>query len=330
MPRKKIQEIETLARARDWRNLPQGVAIGSDTRSSRRLRSRVVFRWVFTLLLSVGIVGVFVYTWREMMSDESAELSPSTHAAAPEFVNPDGVLNEKWMREWTDFDTAAGTPNLSFLQRRLLEYPQIRDARVERVADGKIRVSVRERRPVARLVSDDGNVRLVAEDGVIFPAATFPPGQAMLPKLRDAQILADEKTGFERVAGIAVLAEFLNLARKNYSGLYVDWDEISLRDLPADARGARLPWAFLRVTPKESSQNPALPRIEEIVFSANRFREDLKLFAGAVNDGTVANVLASAGTPRPLGYRISFITNRKNPRREFREMRMVPTYAETR
>lgn len=319
MPRKHAQSLTEKMHAKEWRAIPQTVALGGDTKSAKRRRIAGAFRVCSVAVLFALVAALLVFVWRDM----TAELSESGAARAVEleFVTENGVLDEAWFRRWTGFDETR-EPNLNALRSRLLQYPQVSEARIRRSAEGKIRVELRERTPVARLVGEDGSVRLVASDGVIFPAETFSTRERreVLPILEDAKISADPKTGFERVGGIAPLAEFINLSRARYGKLFVTWDIISLKDFPTDARELSRPWAQLRVIPKPTASNPARAQIAEIIFSASRFREDLPLFAAADADGVLDSVLAE----KKGAYRVFFITNRKTPGKEFREMRMKP------
>lgn len=328
MPRRKEQSLEDRLSAKGWRSLPQDVKLRGDTKSTKRRRKLDALKLFAAAVLFGGCAVLFVWVWRDMMREisEPAEAAP----VALEFVNNGGVLDEAWCRARTNFD-GVSLPNLSEMRRRLLSYPQVVDARVQRLANGKIRVELRERRPIARLVDSDGNARLVAADGVIFPAETFPQTQAMLPLLTDAKIVRAGEGGaeFDSVAGTATLFGFIELARTKYKQLFSEWDSISLKDFPTDARELSLPWAALRVIPRATAHNPAKVQITEIVFSPAYFKEDLQLLAATEKDGRLESLLAesapAAGTAvGPRAYRILFITNRKTPGKEFREIRIIP------
>lgn len=314
--------------AKDWRALPQTVALGGDTKSAKRRRLNGFLRGFSVVLLFSGVAALFVYVWLDI-TDISSE-DGEARAVALEFVSEKGVLDEAWFRRWTGFDENS-VPNLNALYRRLTEYPQVRAARVQRTAGGKLRVELRERSPIARLIDADGASRLVADDGVIFPSATFPAVQSELPVLQCAEIVSDKDSGFGRVAGMDQLAEFINLSRTNYRAFFAEWDVILLKDFPTEKSERTQPWAVVRVIPKATSRNPAQARIEEIVFSASRFREDLALFAATDAEGKLDEILkkigGGAGTRRAV--RIVFITNRKTPGKEFREMRIIPVSAGT-
>ncbi len=329
MQRKRNQSLAERMRAKEWRALPQDVALRGDTRISKRRRRRGVIRAISFTVLFCGILALFVYVWDDMMRG-SAEESGEASAIGVEFVDRDGVLGEEWFREWTGFDENQ-PPNLNALRARLLEYPQISDADIRRLP-GKIQVLVRERVPVARMADAHGNVSLVAADGVIFPSKTFPQqARDMLPLLEHAKISVAAETGFQRVEGIAALTEFLTTARENYPKLFGDWGAISLKDFPTDPRDASMPWCALRVFPKPTASNPAAPQIREIVFSAdpNTFHKDLRLLGAAVNSGKLDEALSANSSGAKHNYRMLFITNRKNPEKESREMRLIPVPAET-
>lgn len=327
MPRKHTPSLSEKMHAKDWRALPQIVALRGDTKPAKRRRKRDVLRVFSVAVLACGIASLLAYVWLDLLGETSDE-----NAARPvglEYSNEGGFLSEDWFRDWTEFDETRA-PNLNALRARLLEYPQVLDARILRLNDGNIRVILQERSPVARWFDKSGRAWLIANDGVVFPAETFSPSQVMLPVLLDVKFFSGDD-GFRRVAGIATLAEFIELARTRYRKLLAEWDSISLADFPSDPQDIPQPWSVLRVIPRPAAQTPGHARIEEIVFSANpsRFRDDLKLLAAADADGVLARVLGATGADRPKAYRVCFITNRKNPGREFREMRLVPSDAGT-
>lgn len=329
MQRRRNQSLSERMRAKEWRALPQNAALRGDTRPSKRRRARGVLRAFSFTLLFCGIASLFVYVWTDMMRG-LAEEGGDTRVVGVEFSDKDGVLDEAWFRAWTGFDESRA-PNLNLLRRRLLAYPQILAADIRRRPEGKIRVFVRERIPIARLEDAHGNVHLVAEDGVLFPAETFPrAARGALPLLRDAKISVDEGTGFERVEGIAPLADFLTLSRTSYPEFFREWEAVSLRDFPADPSDAAMPWSALRVIPRPLASNPAEPQIREIVFSADpkTFRKDLGLLAAAAESGRLEEALRARASASGRDYRMLFITNRKNPAKEFREMRLIPVPAE--
>jgi len=326
MSRKQEQSLEERMRAKDWRTLPQTVAFG-DTRPTRRQRWRQLARAVAFIAIFGGILTMLGIVAREMFRDASEPIA--TRATEFEFVNDGGVLSENWFRERSG-TTENRAPNLNEIRLRLASYPQIASVRVRRLPNDKIRVEIRERRPVARFVDGNGTMKLVADDGVIFPAETFPSTQAMLPILTDAKISrasenTDGNASFDRIEGIAPVVRFLELCRVRYKKLFAEWDTISLKDFPADPRDLAMPWSVFRVTPRATSRNPARAQISEIAFSTEFFAEDLKLLASADAAGTLDAVLDSA--PAGKNFKIRFVTNKKNPSDEFREMRMIPESA---
>lgn len=321
MSRKETKSLDERARAKDWRSLPQDVGLG-DTKPTKNRRWRIIFNTcAFTALFGV-ILALFVFVFADLLR-ELEDGNPATPTEF-EFVNEGGVLTDAWFREITGIADGK-IPNLNEIRLSVIAYPQVAAARVQRLSNGKIRAEIRERRPVARIADSRGNARLVASDGVIFPAETFPPTQAMLPFVSDAKISVvpeGETVGFECVEGIAPLTDFLDLARVNYRKLYAEWDTISLKSLPTNPDDIAMPWAVFRVTPRATSRNPAHAQISQIVFSASRFREDLKLLAAAEASGTLDDVLS--GARAGASFTIRFITNKKNPGDEFREMRVIP------
>ena len=115
--------------AKEWRALPQDVALSGDTKSGTRRLFGEILRKFSVVLLVGGIASLFVYVWLDMMSGFSEEKSGPIAVA---FESDGGMLDETWFRSWTEFDENSA-PNLHHLRDRIMAYPQVSAARVMRL-----------------------------------------------------------------------------------------------------------------------------------------------------------------------------------------------------
>jgi hypothetical protein len=85
-------------------------------------------------------------------------------------VEARGTLDAKTLLAWAGIAPGASVWSVqeAEAERRLLAHPRIRQAHVERILPGHVRIRVEERRPVAVLLAD--RPLLLGPDGVAFPA----------------------------------------------------------------------------------------------------------------------------------------------------------------
>lgn len=306
----------------DWRKvIPQVVKMG-DSKPVGRRKWREYTR-LFCVLLSAFTMFVVIAVVAERLAnggDEGDGLSFSRLEVAT-----NGALDETWVRDFLGIRETRSDVGVIALREKLESYPQIRKARVVREGGATLRIELQERAAVARFRSGDGRIFNVGDDGILFPSETyFSAIQDKLPFVTDVEISQSEN-GINAIANADLLLDFLNVVRRNYSGMRCSWEAVSARDLPKKLLPVRFlqPWAVLRVKPAFPSQ-PGLPRVKEIVFSAQNFRNELALLGASDSLEKIRGYYERVPEEREKDHKIVFITNRKNARRPVLEMRIIP------
>lgn len=305
----------------DWRKvIPQTVKYG-DTTDSGKKRLRDYLNTVFAVsALLVMLVILAVVADRVVNGEPVAD---TRFAMTRLTVETDGALTEKWVRDFTNIREQGADISLTALQRKLERYPQILKARVYRGSGNALRVVLNERTAIARFRQSNGETVLLGSDGVLFPAGTyFKNIQEDLPFVSDIPV--PEQGELKAINNMPVL-DFLNFTLQNYPHMLREWESVSGRDVQQTMLPAKFfqPWAVLRVKPYFNPDSE-LPNIGEIVFSAQNFREELKLLGSPDTTKKVREHLSHFPSSREKKHRIIFIINRKNERQPHLEMRIIP------
>lgn len=304
----------------DWRKvIPQIVKMG-DTKPGGTRKWREYFR-VFFVLLSALVMFVVIAVVAERLANGGDAGERLSFARVKLTTN--GALEEAWVRDFLNIRGKASS--VIALREKLESYPQIRKARVVRDGGDALKIELQERSAIARFRTEDGRILNVGDDGVLFPSETyFTAIQDQLPFIVDVEINSLDN-GLEAVANADLLLDFLNVARRNYPEMRRFWQSVSAKDLPQKLLPMRFaqPWAVLRVKPA-FPQESGLPRVREIVFSAQNFRDELALMSSSDSLAKIREYYEQAPEEREKEHKIVFITNRKNVRRPVLEMRIIP------
>ncbi len=134
------------------------------------------------------------------------------------------------------------------IHRDLRAEDQISFARVTREFPDTLRIELKERQPilVLRLGSSDGKVNdwLVSADGTLYLGKRYPQSTlSLLPSLDiDPSLIRPrkEEPGYERLTGIPKVAPLLDLVRREYPGIYQDWQVVSYERPDEDDSGAHV------------------------------------------------------------------------------------------
>lgn len=317
-PKKKTRKAQIVP---DWRKvIPQAVRYG-DTDGSRKKRLKNYLNTVFAVGTLLVVLMILAVVADRVVNGEPAE--ETRFAMTKLTVETDGALTEKWVRDFANIRERGADISLTALQRKLERYPQILKARVYRGNGNALRIVLKERTAVARFRQPDGKTVLLGSDGVLFPAETyFKNVQEDFPFVTD--ILLPGRGELKTIDN-APLLDFLNFTLQNYPHMLRGWESISGKDVQQSMLPAKFfqPWAVLRIKPYFNPDSE-LPNINEIVFSAQNFREELKLLGSADTAKKVRDFLSEHPNSREKKYRITFIINRKNERQPHLEMRIIP------
>lgn len=305
----------------DWRKvIPQVVKIKGDSKPAGDKKWREYSRMFFVLLTAFTMFIVIAVVAERLANggDENERLS-----FARVELTTNGALEETWVRDFLNIREARSS--VIGLRKKLESYPQIRKARVVRRGGNSLHIELQERVAVARFRGADGRIFNVGDDGVLFPSETyFTAIQDKLPFVCDVEI-AKNPNGFDVIADADLLLDFFNVVRRNYSELRCSWESVSARDLPQKLLPLRFPqpWAVLRVKPLRTADS-AWPCVREIVFSAQNFRDELALLNSAESLKKIREHYSQFPEEYEKEHKIVFIFNRKNARRPFLEMRIIP------
>lgn len=306
----------------DWRKeIPQIVKMGN-TQPVRPRKWREYFRLFFVLASGLAMVFLIAGVAERLANGDDEEdglLFPRLKLVT------NGALEEAWVRDFLEIREARASAGVIALRKKLESYPQIRRARVVREGGNVLRIELQERSAIARFRREDGRILNVGDDGVLFPAETyFASVQETLPFVYDVEF-AKSESGFDVIRNADLLLDFLNVVRRNYPEMRRTWESVSAKDLPRVLLPMHLsqPWAVLRVKPFPPDQAD-FPRVREIVFSAQNFRDELALLGSPDSIRKIREYFSRLQEESSKEYKIVFITNRKNVRRPILEMRIIP------
>ena len=306
----------------DWRNvIPQVVKMG-DTQPVRTRKWREYFRVFFGLLSALAMFFVIAVVAERLANGGEEDVRLSFTRLK---LETNGALEKAWVSDFLGIRESRANVSVIALRKKLESYPQIRKARVVREEGNTLSIELQERAAIARFCTEDGRILNVGDDGVLFPAETnFASIQETLPFVLDVELTKLEN-GFDAICNVDLLLDFLNVVRRNYLKMRCSWKSVSAKSLPRTILPMHFvqPWAVLRVTPLESAE-PELPKIREIVFSAQNFRDELALLGSSDSIAKIREYFSRVPAESEKEYRIVFIVNRKNSRRPILEMRIIP------
>lgn len=308
----------------DWRKvIPQTPTIG-DTSSAKKRRRRSYLQTFFVLVSSVIMVLIIAVVADRLLNGDGSEMRFRMTRLS---VETNGALTEAWVQGFAGPQGQDADVSVVALQRKLESYPQIRQAQVSRRRGNTLHIRLQERTALARVRLTNGQVAMLGDDGVLFPAETyFKNVQSDFPFVTDILPASQEPV---RAIDNKPLLDFLNFTLKNHPRMLREWESISARDIREPLFSDRFaqPWAVLHVKPYFNPDSE-FPNIRELVFSAQNFREELKLLCSPDTADKVHAFFEQNPEARERRHRIVFIMNRKNERTPILEMRIVPAQQE--
>ena len=228
---------------RSWRNLvPE---------KRRRPMSWIAWRRAFlgfgkALLLACSLAGVGYGSWKfkEFLTTQSGPVDltgPSVPITSVTFAG-DGVLDHEWILQWLDLPAGKTLMDVDIadLQLRLVNEPQVADARVSRVFPDVLRVDLKERRPVLRLglrKQGKNQLWLLSEEGIVYQGQNYTYASLdLLPwlELAPSMLEPNGRGGYEPLSEVARVSPLLAHARRDYPELYRDLKSLSYLRPTAD------------------------------------------------------------------------------------------------
>ncbi|MDR2983185.1 MAG: hypothetical protein LBV12_13215 [Puniceicoccales bacterium] len=316
--------------SRDWREVvaqePSRISFAPD---SKVARWRVIRKWIQAALLLVffGLVGViFVFAWKEIGID--AETPPYTGAAVRFETNQ--ALTRDWFLNYTGIDSGK-VLGIFEIKDKLSQLGQIKHASVQKLPTGELEVKITERMPILKmraLLPDGSEVnRVIAEDGIVYEGINY--GDMVyrnIPWLTGSRPRRSEKGSYDEIKGIDVVAKLLKAARQSNPTLYLEWEEVSVREFVDGDPDS--PGACLRIRLRENSQPPDAPHLREVVFSASEgecLREFYNFYAMPGFLDQILDILKKKNKAQyPLFDLYLSLENKTDPNRPKKEPRLIP------
>jgi cell division protein FtsQ len=235
-------EVIPVPAARTWRDIPQPMKPRAMSRGGRWRRSLAGAR-VGALVVLCGGFGWGAWEVAGTLGGDPGRL-PAVARAVPirHFelkTSAGGVLDAGWLERIVALPRGTTLPELDLgrLQEKLLQDRQVATARLERQFPDRLRVTITERVPVARVrIADAGRWRdlLVAPDGHLFRGAGYEPELiGRLPWLGGVALLP-EGAGFRPLPGLAPVVQLLADAQFSAPHLSLAWQSVSLARLTSD------------------------------------------------------------------------------------------------
>ena len=231
------KSLTTAEGLRTWQDIGQHAASRALSPVARRNR---LIHWIGSGLMFVLAALMFLLcAWALRGSTAPpargrAGLPPAAALGKFEFKS-DGVLTPDWAMNFLQLHPGDGLEKLDVfaLRARLLASLQVRDASVERVLPGTLRVNITERKPWLRVAAADGQggyqVYLVARDGTVFAGQDFPDQiLQQLPWMSGRALHRAKDGGFQPVPGMEQVAGLLLAARTHAPKIAAQWSVVDL------------------------------------------------------------------------------------------------------
>ncbi len=223
--------------SRSWRDIAQQVRPRAMSREGRRRYVVAGLKTAAAISVLTVLVGGGVWLARTWTSDRGWFSNVSGQSPVKRLVlQTNGRLNEQWVRNTLALPARATLMELDLaaLRARLEQPSQVEKATVSKILPDAVKIELWERAPVVRLRAPDGNIFLVARDGISFAGLGFSPeALEAIPLL----------TGFEldaagalpkRVPGMDTVADLLARAADMAPHLLERWTVVDISQLEFD------------------------------------------------------------------------------------------------
>ncbi len=221
---------------RTWQDIGQHATHRALSPVARRNR---LIHWIGSgLMFAFATLMLLLGAWalRGSTAVPARTRASQPFAALGQFeFKTDGVLTQDWAMNFLHLQPGDSLEKVDVfaLRARLLSLLQVRDATVERVLPGTLRVSVVERKPWLRVATDDGQggykLYLVARDGTVFAGQDFPEQILnQLPWMSGLALHRAKDGGFQPVPGMDEVSDLLFAARAHVPTIAAQWTVVDL------------------------------------------------------------------------------------------------------
>ena len=217
-----------------WRSISQQLGGPAITPIAQKRRRFVLQRRVLTVLVvAIFLAGLgFSAYYLNTHSNTFAPYAQEQNKTKLVFFS-DGQLSESWFNENFAALKQKGllSIDIAALQTTLLKNPQVLEVTVERRFPNTLKVSLRERTPIARVkLRQQGKVSVyyLSRDGQLFSSPSYTPA-ANLPFLAGLSVrpVGDQ---LPPVAGSLTLGELLDGLKEKFPDLYLQITQIDLSE----------------------------------------------------------------------------------------------------
>jgi hypothetical protein len=220
-----------------WRDLRPTSSRKPASKTARRKRSLGLLKGFSILLCVLSVITGAWYVTRSDFKQNFFALNEMDPPINQVVFDSDGVLDHRWFQNW--YGPLRGRSlmqiDLHKLQSDLVNEPQIASSKVSRVFPSTLKVEVLEEAPVLvlRLGKKGGGYQdwLVSSHGDLYQGSGYARNSiSLLPSLliSPEQLKLDpEGRGYCRLDGIEAVTPLLELARREYPGIYRDWKVVS-------------------------------------------------------------------------------------------------------
>lgn len=178
------------------------------------------------VLLSVfsGIYGVF-WLQRNLPNLQKALLAQPVHQV---IFQTDGYLTATWARPYLSFKKGTDIMDLDIesIQRKMTQCPQVKFVTVSRVFPDKIQVTIAERKPILRLLVQEGAKKkemLIDAEGTVFTGVCLSPWERRMMPFLAGTILMKEGKAYKKVPHLKKSVSYFYSRRPNIGRFTRKW-----------------------------------------------------------------------------------------------------------
>lgn len=280
MAKKKKSAKSSNALTRTWKEIRQTGSDKAFTSAAQKRKLTTLLKASSSLLVLILLVGGG--TWALVHWYQTPESSLGKDQARPIdqiLFETNGVLEQRWVGRTLGIRPGTTLVDLSIFElKQKLEFGgQVEVANVERLFPSTLKVTLRERIPVARLAVEDGfggfETLLVSGEGLVYRGRDYDPDFLKTLPYLDGVVPRKNPTGqFHRIVGMGEVSAFLELVRNQHPVFYGD---LRVVDMGGIQKGTDLPGASLEVRGR---------RFPNIRFSTHAYSDQLDKLVYVIDD----------------------------------------------
>lgn len=245
-----------------WRGIRQTIGGKGETKLAKsRTRARMSRFMAGTILMALVVGGVAIGIWYIDKGPQPVSSKIKANPIEEIVLLTDGVLSDEWINRRLQIPAETGLMEVDIqaIKDRLEADRQVEAATISRRFPSTLVVSLTERAPVARVVTQGAdsrvNVFLVAVDGIVYRGFGYDSQQLEVLPFLDGIRLVRRGSGFAPISRLDDVEALFSVARQMAPHLCRQWRIVVLDRRP-----------FIVVRTKE---------VKEIIFEPGAFRQQL-------------------------------------------------------